>query len=193
MQKTAGAPSEAVPLSSRRRTGGEWLGPATLPHHEQAMPRNRAAMHKQLSSPKRSPPPHTPLKHPAMSLLCIHIPQNSCTIFVILLCRGRLIAANSIYLINIVRPPHVGRAATKIPSRLQIKGNTAQFPPCGLSTAPAAAARHLRCQNRVAVPASCFGGKSPSHSATAAPASVRCFRHWRRSPLQHPVLSSILA
>ncbi len=27
------------------------------------------------------------------------------------------------------------------------KGYTAQFPPCGLSTAPAAAARHLRCQN----------------------------------------------
>ena len=26
-------------------------------------------------------------------------------------------------------------------------GSTAQFPPCGLSTAPAAAARHLRCQN----------------------------------------------
>ena len=88
MQKTAGAPSEAVPLSSRRRTGGEWLEPATLPYPQQAMPRNRAAMHKQLSSPKRSPPPHTPLKHPAMSLLCIHIPQNSCTIFVILLCRG---------------------------------------------------------------------------------------------------------
>ena len=43
------------------------------------------------------------------------------------------------------------------------------------------------------VPASCFGGKSPSHSATAAPASVRCFRHWRRSPLQHPVLSALLA
>ena len=38
---------------------------------------------------------------------------------------GRLIAANSIYLIDIVRLPHVGRAATKIPSRLQIKGNTA--------------------------------------------------------------------
>ena len=70
MQKTAGAQSEAVPLSSRRRAGGEWVEPATLPHHEQAMP------------------PHTPLKHPAMSLLCIHIPQNSCTIFVILLCRG---------------------------------------------------------------------------------------------------------
>ena len=81
----------------------------------------QSAMHKQLSSPKRSPPPHTPLKHPAMYLLCIHIPQNSCTIFVILLCRGRLIAANSIYLINIVRLPHVGWAATKIPSRLQIK------------------------------------------------------------------------
>ena len=43
------------------------------------------------------------------------------------------------------------------------------------------------------LPASCFGGKSPSHSATAAPASVRCFRHWRRSPLQHPVLSALLA
>ena len=27
------------------------------------------------------------------------------------------------------------------------KGNTAQFPPSGLSTASAAAARHLRCQN----------------------------------------------
>ena len=24
-------------------------------------------------------------------------------------------------------------------------------------------------------------------------ASVRCFRHWRRSPLQHPVLSAFLA
>jgi len=30
---------------------------------------------------------------------------------------------------------------------LFIYGNTAQFPPYGLSTAPAAAARHLRCQN----------------------------------------------
>ncbi|MFR4668204.1 MAG: hypothetical protein ACLT8A_16045 [Subdoligranulum sp.] len=34
-------------------------------------------------------------------------------------------------------------------------------------------------------------GQKPSHSATAAPASVRCFRHWRRSPLQHPVLSAL--
>jgi len=40
--KTAGALSEAVPLSSRRRTGGEWLGPATLPYPQQAMSRNRA-------------------------------------------------------------------------------------------------------------------------------------------------------
>ena len=32
-------------------------------------------------------------------------------------------------------------------SQLLLYGNTAQFPPCGLSTAPAAAARHLRCQN----------------------------------------------
>ena len=31
--------------------------------------------------------------------------------------------------------------------KLYSKGNTAQFPPNGLSTAPAAAARHLRCQN----------------------------------------------
>ena len=122
MQKTAGALSEAVPLSSRRRTGGEWLEPATLPTTSRlCRVIAQSAMQKKLSSPKRSPPPHTPLKHPAMSLLCIHIPQNSCTIFVILLCRGRLIAANSIYLINIVRLSHVGWAATKIPSRLQIK------------------------------------------------------------------------
>ena len=31
--------------------------------------------------------------------------------------------------------------------RHYLLGNTAQFLPCGLSTAPAAAARHLRCQN----------------------------------------------
>ena len=31
--------------------------------------------------------------------------------------------------------------------QLVFKGTTAQFPPYGLSTAPAAAARHLRCQN----------------------------------------------
>ena len=31
------------------------------------------------------------------------------------------------------------------------------------------------------------------HSATAAPASVRCIRHWRRSPLQHKVLSALFA
>jgi len=34
-----------------------------------------------------------------------------------------------------------------IKSRKMPLGNTAQFPPDGLSTAPAAAARHLRCQN----------------------------------------------
>jgi len=33
MQKTAGAPSEAVSLPFRRRAGGERLEPATLPHH----------------------------------------------------------------------------------------------------------------------------------------------------------------
>ena len=39
----------------------------------------------------------------------------------------------------------VGRDASS--RRGETLGNTAQFPPCGLSTAPAAAARHLRCQN----------------------------------------------
>jgi len=34
-----------------------------------------------------------------------------------------------------------------IKSRKMPLGNPAQFPPDGLSTAPAAAARHLRCQN----------------------------------------------
>ena len=59
-------------------------------------------------------------------------------------------------------PWHRLRNATIRP---ETSGNTAQFPPDGLSTAPAAAARHLRCQNarqcRVAVPASCFGAKAP--------------------------------
>jgi len=40
--KTAGAQSEDVPLFTRRRTGGEWVEVATQPHHQQAMPRNRA-------------------------------------------------------------------------------------------------------------------------------------------------------
>jgi len=46
-----------------------------------------------------------------------------------------------------------GRTRQGLPARFAIGysqfiiGNTAQFPPCGLSTAPAAAARHLRCQN----------------------------------------------
>ena len=42
VQKTAGAQSEDVPLFTRRRTGGEWVEVATLPHRQQAMPRNRA-------------------------------------------------------------------------------------------------------------------------------------------------------
>ena len=42
VQKTAGAQSEDVPLFPRRRTGGEWVEVTTLPHHQQAMPRNRA-------------------------------------------------------------------------------------------------------------------------------------------------------
>ena len=41
------------------------------------------------------------------------------------------------------------RAAHVVRGRIDRKifGNTAQFPPYGLSTAPAAAAQHLRCQN----------------------------------------------
>ncbi len=35
--KTAGAQSEDVPLFTRRRTGGEWVEIATLPHHQQAI------------------------------------------------------------------------------------------------------------------------------------------------------------
>ena len=37
VQKTAGAQSEDVPLVTRRRTGGEWVEVATLPHHQQAI------------------------------------------------------------------------------------------------------------------------------------------------------------
>ncbi len=37
VQKTAGAQSEDVPLFTRRRTGGEWVEVATLPHHQQAI------------------------------------------------------------------------------------------------------------------------------------------------------------
>ena len=170
MQKTAGAPSEAVPLSSRRRTGGEWLEPATLPYPQQAMSRNRAKRDaKNSRSAERGcssvlPPPNrrrmVGASNPALPPAGYAAPYAAETSRYVYISHkihaqslsycyvgGRLIAANSIYLINIVRLPHVGRAATKIPSRLQIKGNTAQFPPCGLSTAPAAAARHLRCQN----------------------------------------------
>ena len=36
-------------------------------------------------------------------------------------------------------------------------------------------------------------GQKPLTLCDRCPASVRCFRHWRRSPLQHPVLSALLA
>ena len=42
---------------------------------------------------------------------------------------------------------HLVQAQRYIAREVDSLGNTAQFPPCGLSTAPAAAARHLRCQN----------------------------------------------
>ena len=36
-------------------------------------------------------------------------------------------------------------------------------------------------------------GQKPLALCDRCPASVRCFRHWRRSPLQHPVLTALLA
>ena len=67
---------------------------------------------------------------------------------------------------------------------LDIKGSTAQFRP---NKAPLRRLRHGICVakmlDNVGLRARIvLRGKSPSHSATAAPASVRCFRHWRRSP-----------
>ena len=49
----------------------------------------------------------------------------------------------------------------EIRQNLIFKGNTAQFPPCGLSTAPAAAARHLRCQIGLRYPHRASGAKAP--------------------------------
>ena len=46
-----------------------------------------------------------------------------------------------------VRARLCGKASAVREDAAGSKGNTAQFPPDGLSTAPAAAARHLRCQN----------------------------------------------
>ena len=46
-----------------------------------------------------------------------------------------------------VRARLCGKASAVREAAAGSKGNTAQFPPDGLSTAPAAAARHLRCQN----------------------------------------------
>ena len=53
---------------------------------------------------------------------------------------------------GIVRPPELrgSRRLLRVvgdADPYSLYGNTAQFPPYGLSTAPAAAARHLRCQN----------------------------------------------
>ena len=50
------------------------------------------------------------------------------------------------HLVNCRFLPFPGGYAIMVPV-LFYYGNTAQFPPDGLSTAPAAAARHLRCQN----------------------------------------------
>ena len=61
--KTAGAQSEDVPLFTRRRTGGEWVEVATLPHHQQAIAaQSREARCKNSRSAERGcssvrPPP----------------------------------------------------------------------------------------------------------------------------------------
>ena len=64
VQKTAGAQSEDVPLFTRRRTGGEWVEVATLPHHQQAIAaQSRKARCKNSRSAERGcssvhPPPN---------------------------------------------------------------------------------------------------------------------------------------
>ena len=64
VQKTAGAQSEDVPLFTRRRTGGEWVEVATLPHHQQAIAaQSREARCKNSRSAERGcssvhPPPN---------------------------------------------------------------------------------------------------------------------------------------
>ena len=52
-----------------------------------------------------------------------------------------------LYQVSCKTPAAQQRAAGAFLSAVYSYGNTAQFPPDGLSTAPAAAARHLRCQN----------------------------------------------
>ena len=64
VQKTAGAQSEDVPLFTRRRTGGEWVEVATLPHHQQTIAaQSRKARCKNSRSAERGcssvhPPPN---------------------------------------------------------------------------------------------------------------------------------------
>jgi len=64
VQKTAGAQSEDVPLFTHRRTGGEWVEVATLPHHQQTIAaQSREARCKNSRSAERGcssvhPPPN---------------------------------------------------------------------------------------------------------------------------------------
>ena len=55
----------------------------------------------------------------------------------------------AILMISVFECTAVGRDAFIAPKGKTL-GNTAQFPPSGLSTASAAAAQHLRCQNAAA-------------------------------------------
>ncbi len=79
-----------------------------------------------------------------------------------------------------------------------IHWDTAQFPPLRLKHRSGGYCCHGICVAKMLdnvglrYPHRASGAKAP-HALTAGPASVRCFRHWRRSTLQHPVLSALLA
>ena len=59
----------------------------------------------------------------------------------------------------------------------RMKGNTAQFPPDGLSTAPAAAARHLRCQNARQYTKYCLRFWLSTCRTSHAVSALRIMRH----------------
>jgi len=87
--------------------------------------------------------------------------------------------AAQIYFVGAILGQHRTIPALQLKHRSGSCGTASALPKCSIMSG---------CGTRIVL-----RGKSPSHSATAAPASVRCFRHWRRSPLQHPALSALLA
>ena len=66
---------------------------------------------------------------------------------------------------------------------LNSKGNTAQFPPNGLSTASAAAARHLRCQNARQYTKYCLRFWLSICRTSLAVSALRIMRYCLNSPL----------